>query len=220
MHGRMRFDPNAKKGSIKHLFKAMKPYAPGIILAFIFIAASAVLSVLAPQWVRKLTNEIADHAASHTIDMGKIADIGIVLVIFYLSNAISHYIANFIMTTVTQRFVRSMRNQLSHKINRVPLKYFDAHQYGDTLSIITNDVDTVGQSIDQAISMFMSSVVMLVGVVIAMFVTAWQMALTVITVLPLMIIMLLILSKLAILRILCGIPSKNALLSVLFSVLP
>ena len=197
MHGRMKFDPNAKKGSIKHLFKAMKPYAPGIILSFIFIAASSVISVLAPQWVRELTNTIAAGAANHDIELDKIADIGIVLLIFYLSNAICHYIANFIMTTVTQRYVRSMRNQISHKINRIPLKYFDSHQYGDTLSIITNDVDTVGQSMDQAISMFMSSVIMLVGVIIAMFVTAWQMAITVITVLPLMIIMLLVLSKLA-----------------------
>ena len=197
MHGHMRFDPNAAKGSKKHLFKAMKPYLPEIILTFVFIAASTVMAVIAPQYVRHLTNEIYEGAATRTIDLKKISEIGVILIIFYLTDCICHYIANFIMTTITQSYVRRMRNEISHKINRVPLKYFDAHQYGDTLSIITNDVDTVGQSMDQAIAMFMASVMMLVGVLIAMFVTAWQMALTVITVLPLMIIMLLILSKLA-----------------------
>lgn len=197
MPGHMRFDPNAAKGSKKHLFKAMKPYASGIIIAFFFIAASTVMALLAPQFVKNLTNTIADGAATHEIDMDKIEYFGIVLIIFYLTDAICHYLANFIMTTVTQKYVRRMRNEISHKINRVPLKYFDAHQYGDTLSIITNDVDTVGQSMDQAIAMFMASVMMLVGVIIAMFITAWQMALTVIAVLPFMIILIMIISKLA-----------------------
>ena len=197
MPGHMRFNPNAKKGRAKDLFKAMKPYAPGIILAFVFIAASSVMAVIAPQYVKTLTNTIVDGAATRTIDMNKIAKIGVILIIFYLTDSICHYISNFIMTTVTQRYVRRMRNEISHKINRVPLKYFDAHQYGDTLSIITNDVDTVGQSMDQAIAMFMASVMMLVGVLIAMFITAWQMALAVIAILPLMLIMLFVLSKLA-----------------------
>ena len=197
MHGHMRFDPNAAKGSKKHLFNAMKPYLPGILITFAFIAASTVMAVLAPQFVKKLTNTIADGAATHNIDLSVISRIGVTLIIFYLMDFICHYLANFIMTTVTQSYVRRMRNEISHKINRVPLKYFDAHQYGYTLSIITNDVDTVGQSMDQAIAMFMASVMMLIGVLIAMFITAWQMALTVITVLPLMIIMLLVLSKLA-----------------------
>ena len=197
MHGPMRFDPNAAKGSKKHLFKAMKPYASGILIAFIFIAASTVMAVLAPQYVRTLTNTIYSGAANHDIDLKKISEIGVILIIFYLTDAICHYLANFIMTTVTQRYVRRVRNDISRKINRVPLKYFDAHQYGDTLSIITNDVDTVGQSMDQAIAMFMASVMMLTGVIIAMFITAWQMALTVIAILPLMIIMILFISKFA-----------------------
>lgn len=197
MHGHMKFDPNGQKGSKKHLFKAMKPYVPGILLAFFFIAVSTVMAVLAPQFVKNLTNEIAEGAATHSIKMGEIEKIGVVLIIFYLTDAICHYLANFIMTTVTQRYVRRMRNEISHKINRVPLKYFDAHQYGDTLSIITNDVDTVGQSMDQAIGMFIASVMMLVGVIIAMFITAWQMALTVIAILPFMIILIMIITKLA-----------------------
>lgn len=190
-------DAKGGKGNIKQLLKALKPYTVHIILSFIFITASTVLSVLAPQWVKMLTNEINDNALKQNINLEVIANFATVLIIFYVSNALCNYISNFIMATVTQKFTRSIRADISHKINRVPLKYFDSHQYGDTLSVITNDVDTVGQSMDQAISSFFSSVTMLIGVLVAMFVTAWQMALTVLLIVPLMIILLMIITKIA-----------------------
>lgn len=186
-----------KKGNLKDLLLALKPYAPKIALSFLFIAISTVLSVLAPQWLSKLTNEINEHAATRNIDLDKILNIAVVLITFYSSNALCNYLSGFLMTTVTQKFTKGLRKEISHKINRVPLKYFDSHQYGDTLSVITNDVDTIGQSMDQAITMFFSSVCMLVGVLIAMFVTSWQMALTVLLIVPLMLIMLLILTRFA-----------------------
>ena len=182
---------------MKQLLKALKPYIPQIICSFICIAISTVLSVLAPQWVSKITDEINDNALTLSIDLEKIAVFGTVLIVFYSCNAICNYISGFIMTTINQRLTKNLRREISHKINRVPLKYFDSHLYGDTLSVITNDVDTVGQSMDQAISMFFSSACMLIGVLIAMFVTAWQMALTVLLMLPLMMVMLFILTKIA-----------------------
>ena len=188
---------NIKKGSMKQLLKALKPYIPQIICSFICIAISTVLSVLSPQWVSKITDEINDNALTLSIDLEKIAVFGTVLIVFYSCNAICNYISGFIMTTINQRLTKNLRREISHKINRVPLKYFDSHLYGDTLSVITNDVDTVGQSMDQAISMFFSSACMLIGVLIAMFVTAWQMALTVLLMLPLMMVMLFILTKIA-----------------------
>ena len=188
---------NIKKGSMKQLLKALKPYIPQIICSFICIAISTVLSVLSPQWVSKITDEINDNALTLSIDLEKIAVFGTVLIVFYSCNAICNYISGFIMTTINQRLTKYLRREISHKINRVPLKYFDSHLYGDTLSVITNDVDTVGQSMDQAISMFFSSACMLIGVLIAMFVTAWQMALTVLLMLPLMMVMLFILTKIA-----------------------
>ncbi len=190
-------DAKSGKGNLKQLLKALKPYTVHIILSFIFITVSTVLSVLAPQWVRMITNEINDHALKHDIRLDVIANFATVLVIFYVSNALCNYASNFIMATVTQKFTRKIRTDISHKINRVPLKYFDSHQYGDTLSVITNDVDTVGQSMDQAISSFFSSVTMLIGVLVAMFVSAWQMALTVLLIVPLMIILLMIITKVA-----------------------
>lgn len=185
------------KGNIKQLLKALKPFTVHIIFSFIFITVSTVLSVLAPQWVKMLTNEINDYALKQEIHLDVIANFSVILVIFYVSNALSNYISNFIMATVTQKFTRGIRADIARKINRVPLKYFDSHQYGDTLSVITNDVDTVGQSMDQAISSFFSSVTMLIGVLVAMFVTAWQMALTVLLIVPLMIVLLMIITKVA-----------------------
>ena len=194
--------PSAKsatggKGNIKQLLKALKPFTVHILFSFIFITISTVLSVLAPQWVKMLTNEINDYALKQEIHLDVIANFSVILVIFYVSNALSNYISNFIMATVTQKFTRGIRADIARKINRVPLKYFDSHQYGDTLSVITNDVDTVGQSMDQAISSFFSSVTMLIGVLVAMFVTAWQMALTVLLIVPLMIVLLMIITKVA-----------------------
>lgn len=189
--------PKKQKGNIKQLLKALKPYLPQIICSFICIIISTVLSVIAPQWVSKLTDEINDNALKQAIDLKKITDFAIVLVVFYTTNALSNYISNFIMTSVTQKFTKNIRKDISHKINCVPLKYFDNHLYGDTLSVITNDVDTIGQSLDQAVSMFFSSLCMLTGVLVAMFVTAWQMALTVLMALPLMMVMLFILTKIA-----------------------
>lgn len=197
MHGKQMVAAGGGKGNLKHLLRALKPYRLKIALSFLFIAVSTVLSVYAPQWLSRLTDEITENAATRTIDLKKIMNFAIVLIVFYSSNALCNYLANFIMTTVTQKYAKGIRSEIARKINRVPLGYFDSHQYGDTLSVITNDVDTIGQSMDQAISMTFSSVCMLIGVLVAMFVTAWQMALTVLLIVPLMLILLMILTKLA-----------------------
>ena len=185
------------KRSAKKMLGALRPYLTQIIIALVCILISTVLSLYAPQWLSDLTNEMTNNAVSRTIDMDKIARIATVLIVFYCSNAFCNYVANFIMTSVTQKFSKKLRTSISEKINKVPLDYYDTHVYGDTLSVITNDVDTMGQNIDQAISMFFSSVCLLVGVLIAMFVTAWQMALTVLLIIPFMLALLAILNKLA-----------------------
>lgn len=186
-----------KSKNFKSLFKAMSPYYGKIALSAVFIVISTVLSILAPQWLSKLTNEIMDNAATQSISLKRITDLAIVLIVFYAGNALFNYLSGFIMTTVTQKYTKDVRRQISYKINRIPLKYYDGHQYGDTLSIITNDVDTVGSSMQQAASMLISSIFMLVGVLVAMFVTCWQMALTVLLIVPFMMILLLILTKFA-----------------------
>ena len=185
------------KDNLVKLAKNLKPYYLPIILSGICILIGVVLSIIAPQWLSKLTNTITEGAARFSIDMNQIAKLGIILVCFYVGNAIFTYISGFLMTGVTQKYSRDLRHQISCKINRMPLKYFDSHPYGDTLSRVTNDVDQIGQSLQQAVTMLIQSIFMLVGVLIAMFTTSWQMALTALITLPLMLIFIMIIMKLA-----------------------
>lgn len=175
-----------KRKNRKDLLASMKPFYKSIIAASVFIIVSTVLSIFAPQWLKELTDTIMAGAAMRNIDLAKIAKIGFILIGFYACGALCNYLASFIMAGVTQRFAYGMRKKISQKINRVPLKYFDSRQYGDTLSVVTNDIDTISQSLEQAVTMFLSAVFMLGGVLIAMFVTRWQMALTALLIVPLM----------------------------------
>ena len=186
-----------KKQNQKEFIKTMKPFYKSIIAASLAIAVSTVLSIFAPQWLSKLTDEITSGAALKNINLQKIAELAFILIGFYAGGAILNYAASFIMAGVTQKFAFGMRRSVSHKINRIPLKYYDGHQYGDTLSIVTNDIDTVSQSLEQAVTMLLSSAFMLAGVLIAMFVTRWEMALTALLIVPLMFGMLIFISKYA-----------------------
>lgn len=186
-----------KKQNQKEFIKTMKPFYKSIIAASLVIAVSTVLSIFAPQWLSKLTDEITSGAALKNINLQKIAELAFILIGFYAGGAILNYAASFIMAGVTQKFAFGMRRSVSHKINRIPLKYYDGHQYGDTLSIVTNDIDTVSQSLEQAVTMLLSSAFMLAGVLIAMFVTRWEMALTALLIVPLMFGMLIFISKYA-----------------------
>lgn len=186
-----------KKQNQKEFIKTMKPFYKSIIAASLAIAVSTVLSIFAPQWLSKLTDEITSGAALKNINLQKIAELAFILIGFYAGGAILNYAASFVMAGVTQKFAFGMRRSVSHKINRIPLKYYDGHQYGDTLSIVTNDIDTVSQSLEQAVTMLLSSAFMLVGVLIAMFVTRWEMALTALLIVPLMFGMLIFISKYA-----------------------
>lgn len=186
-----------KKQNQKKFIKTIKPFYKSIIAASLAIAVSTVLSIFAPQWLSELTDEITSGAALKNINLQKIAELAFILIGFYAGGAILNYAASFIMAGVTQKFAFGMRRSVSHKINRIPLKYYDGHQYGDTLSIVTNDIDTVSQSLEQAVTMLLSSAFMLVGVLIAMFVTRWEMALTALLIVPLMFGMLIFISKYA-----------------------
>lgn len=186
-----------KKQNQKEFIKTIKPFYKSIIAASLAIAVSTVLSIFAPQWLSKLTDEITSGAALKNINLQKIAELAFILIGFYAGGAILNYAASFIMAGVTQKFAFGMRRSVSHKINRIPLKYYDGHQYGDTLSIVTNDIDTVSQSLEQAVTMLLSSAFMLAGVLIAMFLTRWEMALTALLIVPLMFGMLIFISKYA-----------------------
>ena len=190
-----------KKGeftkNIKQLLSFMRRYAAPIIVSLVFTVAGTVISIYAPQVLSDLVNVITGGITMTgvNIDMNELARFAIILIVFYVCNALCTYVSNYIMTTVSQKMCRALRSDISKKINKVPLKYFDSHSYGDTLSRVTNDVDTIGNSMQQAVSMVVQSVCMLIGVLIAMFVTCWQLALSVLIIVPLMAVLLLVIMK-------------------------
>ena len=112
------------------------------------------------------------------MDMEKINHIALVLVTIYLISAVFNYIESIAMTSVSNNFARNLRSRISKKINMLPLKYFDGHAKGDTLSRVTNDVDTIAQSMNQSLSTLVSAVTLFVGTLIMMFVTNVYMTLT------------------------------------------
>lgn len=185
-----------KKGEFKRnigkLAVYMSRYLIPVIISLVFTVGATLLSIFAPQILSDLVNVIT---GGIPIDMNELARFAVILIVFYVSNALCTYISGFIMTTVSQRLCRGLRSEISQKINKVPLKYFDSHAYGDTLSRVTNDVDTIGNSMQQAVSMVVQSVCMLTGVLIAMFVSCWQLALTVLIIVPFMAVLLMVIMK-------------------------
>lgn len=187
---------NMKK-SLSQLAVSMKKYLPALTLCLLFIIAYVVISVISPSVLSDLTNVITKGSTSQSIDMDKIAHYGIILAVFYVVSAFCNFASGFTMTTIAQRYSQNLRKQITEKINDIPLRFFDTNSTGDILSILTNDVDMISQSMQQSLSMLVSSVFMLIAVIIAMFVTSWQLALVCIATIPIMIAILALLLKFA-----------------------
>ena len=168
------------KKALGTLWSYCEKYAVLIIAALIFAAASAVLSVIGPDYISQLTETITDGISftGINIDMDKISKIGYTLIAIYAVSLILGYLQSLIMAQVSCKVGQKMRSDISGKINRIPLKYFDSHNQGDTLSRVTNDVDSITQSLNMSVGTLVSSVATLVGCVVMMFITEWRMALT------------------------------------------
>lgn len=174
-------------GGAKNMKKALgslvgycRNYIAIIIAALICAAASAVLTVTGPDYISKLTEIITD-GISFTgvdIDLGKIKRVAFTLMGIYGTSMVLSYIQSFVMNQVSCNVGRKMRSDISRKINRIPLKYFDSHNYGDTLSRVTNDVDSISQSLHMSIGALVTATATLISCIIMMFVTEWRMALT------------------------------------------
>lgn len=165
------------KGAMKNLIKYSKPFYFVIIVAVVFSAISSILTIIGPDKLSEITDEITKGLIGN-IDLNIIKNLAITLVFIYVVSGILNYIQGFIMATVSQKFSQKLRDEISVKINKVPLKYFDKNSYGNTLSIITNDVDTIGQTLNQSVGNLINAITTLVGVLIMMFITNPQMAIT------------------------------------------
>lgn len=181
------------KKSMMSLLGSLKGYRIVIILALAFAIASTTFNLVAPNVIKKMGEVIV--AGGFSIDMGKIAYYGVVLIILYALSAILNYVQGIIMAKITANVTEKYRRDISQKINRLPLKYFDSNSFGDTLSRITNDVDTLGQSLSESLSTIVSSVTMIIGAVIMMLVNSPLLTLVVILMMPISIGLTLLMVK-------------------------
>ena len=170
--------PKDFKSAFGRFVSYCKPYAAPIIIAFILSIAGAIFTIIGPDRLKEITNLIIDGAKASAmsggatgIDLEKIGNIALTLAILYGVGALCSYGQGFIMSTVTQRLTNSMRKELSGKVNRLPLKYFDNESFGNVLSRITNDVDTIGQTLNMSVGQLTSAIALFLGSLIMMFTT-------------------------------------------------
>ena len=166
------------KGAIKRLFHELKDFRILIIIAFILAILGSVLSIIAPNQLSNLTDEIQKGLVQPFMDMEAIKRIALILAGLYITSAIFTFVQSIEMTNVANKFAKSLRTRISEKINKLPLRYFDKHTTGDILSRVTNDVDTIAQSMNQSLGTLVSSVTLFFGTIIMMFYTNWIMAIT------------------------------------------
>ena len=156
------------------LFTKMKPYIKGFQLPFVIAVTGAIISsiitVFGPYKLREITNLITDGLVGE-MDLGAISNIGLFLAFLYVVGSLINYAQGYAISDMIQHFSKRLRTAIAEKINRLPLSYFDSHSQGDTLSRVTNDVDTVGQSLTQSLGTLISSVLLLIAVLFMMFYT-------------------------------------------------
>ena len=165
------------KGSIKRLFKELDTYKVLIILSLLLAIVGSILSIIAPDKLSKLTDKISEGLIG-SMDLDAIKTIAIILSAMYISSALFEFIQSIIMTDVANKFAKDLRSRISIKINKLPLKYFDKNSVGDILSRVTNDIDTIAQSMNQSLGTLVSSITLFIGTLFMMFYTNWIMALT------------------------------------------
>ena len=161
------------KGTLKKLFSYMKNYKWPLIIVVIFAILSTIFSIIGPKILGDATTELFNGLVSKIsggsgIDFEKIASILTFLIIIYIISAVFSYIQGFIMTNITQKTTYRMRKEISEKINKLPMSYFDKKSHGEVLSIITNDVDTVSQSLNQGATQLITSIVTIIGILVMM----------------------------------------------------
>lgn len=170
---------NNMLSSLKKVFTYMKKSVPAVIFALLLAAAGAVLSIIGPDKIGEMTTIMKDGILGE-IDLDAIAKLGVFLLCIYIASAVFQYIVHFIMATVTLNTAKKLRGDLSEKINRVPMSYFNKTSQGDVLSRITNDVSTLQQGLTNSLPGIISAIAQFTGCLIMMFVTEWRLALCVI----------------------------------------
>lgn len=178
--GRVQEKPKNFRNAIKKLFHYLNKFLPFIIVALVLSSISSILEIYGPNKLSDLTDEITK-GLMVGMDFNAIKSISIFILILYAVSAFLDYIQSFTMATVANKFAKKLRTRITEKINKLPLRYFDTHSYGDILSRVTNDVDTIAQSLNQTLGTLVAATTLFLGSIIMMFYTNWILAITAIT---------------------------------------
>lgn len=190
-HGKARGTEKAKdfSGTFARLFRYLKPYYWSLLAVIIFAIASTIFSIIGPKILSKATDKLIAGISAKIqntggIDFTYINKILLLLLGLYLLSMLFNYVQSWITLGISQKVAYSLRKDISEKIDRLPLSFFDKHASGDILSRITNDVDTIAQSLNQSMAQIITSTVTVAGVVIMMFTISWQLTLIALAILP------------------------------------
>ena len=191
-HGPMGTGEKAKnfKGTMARLIKYLQPFWIPMILCILFSILSTVFTIIGPKILGNATTKLAEgivakYSGNGSIDFAAIFEILRNLTIIYLISLLFSYLQGWIMAGVSQKVTYNLRREISRKINKLPLKYFDHQTHGEVLSRVTNDVDTVSQSLTQSLQQILSSLVTVIGIMIMMFTISVPMTIMALVVVPL-----------------------------------
>ena len=180
------------KGTLKMLVKRLGQFKAQTIIAVIFAILAAVLNILGPRVLNNLMTLLFD---VNGYQISEVTKFGLIVLSMYLVAGVLGYFQGFLMSKVSVGIAKQLRTEISKKINKLPLRYFDSHSYGDVLSRVTNDVDTVGNTLERTMSMLITSSVTIIGIPIVMFTISWQLTLISLLQIPLALIIVFLVVK-------------------------
>ena len=178
--------PKNFKKTFKKLLISLKSSALQIIIGLICAGVSTVLAIIGPDLIKKIGTLVL----SKPIEISEVSALGIRLLIIYLSSFLFSVIQGFIISKVTAKISKNFRNDLSKKINNLPLKYLDSTPYGDVLSRVTNDVDTLSDTLNSTLSYSVTSIATVIGSIIMMLSYSWKLTLVAVAILPISVIVI------------------------------
>ncbi len=184
------------KGTMKKLIKYISEYKISVFTVVFFAALSSVFSIVGPKILGKITTKLSEGLIAYVFGTGLLTDfkymgtLAIVLVILYIISALCMYLQSFIMSKVSMSVTYNLRRDISKKMSKIPLNYYDTRTHGEVLSRVTNDVETINQGLNQSITQFITSIATVIGVVVMMLSISWLMTAVALLIIPLTLVLL------------------------------
>jgi ATP-binding cassette subfamily B protein len=193
--------PRNFKQTMRTLLQYLKPYRTAIIFTLVLSIVSTIFSIIGPKLMGNATTKLFEGVVGKIggtgtgIDFSYIGNIVLILLGLYVLSSICFYITGWIMTNISMKMTYDLRKKIAEKINHLPLKYFDKMSHGEVLSRVTNDVDTMSNSLNQAMTQIISSLVMIVGVLVMMFTISWLMTIVALVIIPVSLMFVMFITK-------------------------